>query len=53
MTDPKHKPDDYAWERKLAPRISRGRLGAAVGVYVAWLAFLGFLSAQRWFGTLQ
>jgi hypothetical protein len=53
MSSSNGKPGEYAWEKELAPKISRGRLGAAVAVYVVWLGFLAFLSAERWFGSLQ
>jgi hypothetical protein len=44
---------DYGWEKQLAPRITRGKLAFAVGVYCLWLAFLATLAAIRWFGSLQ
>jgi len=52
MTESK-EPPDMAWEKELAPKVSRRRLGVAAAVYVVWLAFLAFLSAERWFGSLQ
>ncbi|HVP13069.1 MAG TPA: hypothetical protein VMV94_17980 [Phycisphaerae bacterium] len=45
--------DDYAWEKQLAPRITRGKVIFAAGVYCLWLAFLATLAAIRWFGSLE
>jgi hypothetical protein len=45
--------DDRAWEKKYAPKIGRGRMIAAVVVFGLWIAFLAYLSIDRWFGALQ
>jgi hypothetical protein len=44
---------DYGWEKQYAPRITRGKVFFAVGVYCIWLGFLATLAAIRWFGSLQ
>jgi hypothetical protein len=45
--------DDHAWEKELAPRITRGKLMCVAGIYCLWLGFLVVLAAIRWFGSLQ
>lgn len=45
--------DDHAWEKQYAPKIGRGRLIATVVVFGLWIAFLAYISINRWFGALQ
>jgi len=56
MTSPADTPsrtaDDHAWETADAPKISTTRMVLTVGVFVLWLAFLAWMSARRWFGSL-
>jgi len=47
------QPDDHAWETELGPRVSRQYFYTTVIVFVAWLAFLGYHAARRWFGLMQ
>jgi len=47
------QPDDRAWETELAPRVSKRYFYATVVVFLAWLCFLGYHAARRWFGLLQ
>ncbi len=45
--------DEIRWDKADAPRIGRGRLILTSIVFAAWIGFLAFFAAQRWFGTLQ
>lgn len=48
------KPDgEPRWDKEDAPRIGRGRLILAGGIFAAWIGFLAFFAVQRWFGALQ
>jgi hypothetical protein len=53
MSPPAPSTTELAWEKELAPKITRRKLTFAVGVYCLWLAFLATLAAIRWFGSLQ
>lgn len=41
------------WEKKFAPKISRGRMVFVSILFLAWIGFLAVTSAQRWLGALQ
>lgn len=45
--------NDHAWEKELAPKIGRGRLVATIVIFGLWIAFLAYLSIDRWYGSLQ
>ncbi len=49
----KDMPQDLAWEKELAPRVTRGQVIFAGVVYAVWTAFLAYLAIDRWFGGLQ
>ena len=46
-------PDDRAWERENAPKITRGQVFLSFGLYAVWTIFLIVLAWQRWYGGLQ
>jgi hypothetical protein len=43
---------DYSWEKKFAPKVTRGQVAIAFAVYGAWIVFLLVLALRRWFGSL-
>lgn len=45
--------DDHSWEKEYAPKIGRSRVILVLTIYAIWLAGLGAIAAQRWFGSLQ
>ncbi len=47
------KDDDRAWEKELAPRVTRGKVIFVAVIYASWIAFLTYVAANRWFGSLQ
>ncbi len=47
------KDDDRAWEKELAPRVTRGKVVFVAIIYGLWIAFLAAIAAHRWFGSLQ
>lgn len=47
------KDDDRAWEKELAPRVTRGKIIFIAAIFALWIAFLTFVAANRWFGSLQ
>jgi hypothetical protein len=47
------KDDDRAWEKELAPRVTRGKVVFVAVLYALWIAFLAAVAANRWFGSLQ
>ena len=53
MDKPIPTQDSRAWEKELAPRISRGYLILTVAVFLGWIAFMGYFAIQRWFVNLQ
>ena len=46
-------PDNGAWETELGPRIARRHMVTTIVIFVAWLCFLGYHAARRWFGIMQ
>lgn len=46
-------PQDMAWEKELAPRVTRGQIVLAALAYAVWTIFLAYLAIDRWFGGLQ
>lgn len=48
---PRAQPEN--WEKKYQPPIGKSRLVLTVVAYFAWLAFLGYFAAERWFGALH
>lgn len=53
MSKPKQNHDDHSWEKQYAPKVGRGRVVLVFTVYFAFVGFLAFLTAQRWFGDLH
>lgn len=47
------KDDDRAWEKELAPRVTRGKVILIGVIYALWMALLAYIAANRWFGSLQ
>jgi hypothetical protein len=47
------KDDDRAWEKELAPRVTRGQVILAGLLFLIWIAVLAVIAANRWFGSLQ
>lgn len=47
------KDDDRAWEKELAPHVTRGYVILVGLIYAAWIAVLAAIAANRWFGSLQ
>lgn len=45
--------DNYAWEKELAPKISRRYLLLVIALYCVWIGFLAVVAIHRWFGSLQ
>lgn len=45
--------DSQAWEKELAPKVTRGTLMLPIGLYVLWTGLLSFIAFDRWFGALQ
>lgn len=45
--------DDGAWERELAPRVSKRYFITTVVFFLLWLCFMGYHAARRWFGLMQ
>ncbi len=41
------------WEKKYAPKVTRGRIVFVSVLYLGWIGFLAVTSAQRWLGALQ
>ncbi|MFQ5430833.1 MAG: hypothetical protein ACE5E1_11040 [Phycisphaerae bacterium] len=46
-------PDDHAWEKRFAPRVTVRRVIFLGIVFLLWIGFLAFLATQRWFGALR
>jgi len=53
MDKPIATPANRAWEKELAPKVSRGYLILTIAAFLAWIGFLGFFAIQRWFVNLQ
>jgi hypothetical protein len=53
MPDTHTHPDDHAWEKTYAPKVSGGHLFIAAACFALWMAAMTWLAADRWFGTLQ
>lgn len=45
--------DSYAWEKELAPKVTRGTLMFPIALYVLWTGLLAYIAFDRWFGALQ
>ena len=45
--------NDYAWEKELAPKVTRGSLMLPIALYVLWTGLLAYIAFDRWFGALQ
>jgi hypothetical protein len=45
--------DNYAWEKELAPKVTRGSLMLPIVIYVLWTGLLAYIAYDRWFGALQ
>lgn len=45
--------DSQAWEKELAPKLTRGTLLLPIVLYALWTGFLAYIAFDRWFGALQ
>jgi hypothetical protein len=48
MSPSVQKADAYDWEKKDAPKITRGQMAVAFAAYLAWTIFLTVLAVGRW-----
>ena len=53
MSNTPAKPDDGAWEKTYAPRVSRGSVFFSAAIYAAWIVLLTYIAVNRWFGSFQ
>jgi hypothetical protein len=47
------QPRNPNWEKAFQPKIGASRLVLTLVVYMAWLGFLAYFAAERWFGALH
>ncbi len=47
------QPRNPNWEKVFQPKIGVSRLVISLVVYFAWLGFLAWFAAARWFGELH